>query len=78
MMDHPDLFPDVDVASLGPLVSQDALEQLQNKYVNAVRVSPQGFDLGRICQELDLSDAFCKNHNFKQQPHKYSRGKSKQ
>ncbi|XP_051884274.1 exocyst complex component 3-like protein isoform X2 [Pristis pectinata] len=39
MMDHPDLFPDVDVASLGPLISQDALEQLQNKYVNAVRVA---------------------------------------
>ncbi|XP_062922733.1 exocyst complex component 3-like protein [Mobula hypostoma] len=39
MMDHPDLFPDVDVASLGPLISQDALEQLQIKYVNAVRVA---------------------------------------
>ncbi|XP_072925817.1 exocyst complex component 3-like protein isoform X1 [Hemitrygon akajei] len=39
MMDHPDLFPDVDVASLGPLISQDALEQLQIKYVNAVRIA---------------------------------------
>ncbi|XP_069755532.1 exocyst complex component 3-like protein [Narcine bancroftii] len=39
MMDHPDLYPDIDVASLGPLISQDALEQLQNKYVNAVRVA---------------------------------------
>ncbi|XP_067853761.1 exocyst complex component 3-like protein [Heptranchias perlo] len=36
---HPDLCPDVDIASPGPLISQGALEQLQNKYVNAVRVT---------------------------------------
>ncbi|GCC36987.1 hypothetical protein chiPu_0015487 [Chiloscyllium punctatum] len=36
---HPDLSPDVDIVSPGPLISQDALEQLQNKYVGAVRVA---------------------------------------
>uniref|UniRef100_A0A4W3J059 Exocyst complex component 3-like 1 n=1 Tax=Callorhinchus milii TaxID=7868 RepID=A0A4W3J059_CALMI len=39
MMAHPDLCPDVDVSALVPLISQDAQEQLQNKYVNALRVS---------------------------------------
>ncbi|XP_067905842.1 exocyst complex component 3-like protein isoform X2 [Heterodontus francisci] len=39
MIAHPDLCPDVDIASPGPLISQDALEQLQNKYVNAIRVA---------------------------------------
>ncbi|XP_041048207.1 exocyst complex component 3-like protein [Carcharodon carcharias] len=39
MVAHPDLSPDVDIASPGPLISQDALEQLQNKYVNAVRLA---------------------------------------
>uniref|UniRef100_UPI00398F5A3B exocyst complex component 3-like protein n=1 Tax=Pristiophorus japonicus TaxID=55135 RepID=UPI00398F5A3B len=39
MIAHPDLCPDVDLASPGPLISQDALEQLQNKYVNAVRMA---------------------------------------
>ncbi|XP_055504658.1 exocyst complex component 3-like protein isoform X1 [Leucoraja erinacea] len=54
MMDHPDLFPDVDVASLGPLVSQDALEQLQNKYVNAVRVALS--DWMQKALEAEVSD----------------------
>ncbi|XP_033897405.3 exocyst complex component 3-like protein isoform X1 [Acipenser ruthenus] len=39
MMGHPDLCSDEDFEELGPLISQDALEQMQNKYVNTVRAS---------------------------------------
>ncbi|XP_066569976.1 exocyst complex component 3-like protein [Amia ocellicauda] len=39
MMGHPDLCSEVEPDDLGPLISQEALEQLQNKYVNTVRSS---------------------------------------
>nr|XP_005988026.1 PREDICTED: exocyst complex component 3-like protein [Latimeria chalumnae] len=39
MMGHPDLCPEVDITTFGPLISHDALEQLQNKYVATVRDS---------------------------------------
>lgn len=39
MMGDPDLEPELDVKDLGPLISQEGLEQLQNKYVQKVRKS---------------------------------------
>uniref|UniRef100_A0A8C3SR91 Exocyst complex component 3 like 1 n=1 Tax=Chelydra serpentina TaxID=8475 RepID=A0A8C3SR91_CHESE len=39
MMGHPDLLPEVDVSTLGPLVSPEVVEQLERKYVGKVKVS---------------------------------------
>lgn len=39
MMGDPDLVPELDIKDLGPLISQEGLEQLQNKYVQKVRKS---------------------------------------
>uniref|UniRef100_A0A8C9SLL0 Exocyst complex component 3-like 1 n=1 Tax=Scleropages formosus TaxID=113540 RepID=A0A8C9SLL0_SCLFO len=39
MMGHSDLVSEFDPEELGPLISQEALEQLQNKYVQSVRSS---------------------------------------
>lgn len=39
MMGDPGLATHLDLAELGPLISQEGLEQLQNKYVQCVRVS---------------------------------------
>lgn len=38
MMGDPELVPELDIKDLGPLISQEGLEQLQNKYVQKVRV----------------------------------------
>lgn len=38
MMGDPGLAAHLDVEEMGPLISQDGLEQLQNKYVQCVRV----------------------------------------
>ncbi|XP_048461532.1 exocyst complex component 3-like protein [Rhincodon typus] len=54
MLTHPDLSPDVDIVSPGPLISQDALEQLQNKYVSAVRVAVS--DWMQKALEAEVSD----------------------
>lgn len=44
MMGHPELVAEMEKEELGPLISAEGLEQLQNKYVQSVRVSaPQGF-----------------------------------
>ncbi|TFJ99801.1 Exocyst complex component 3-like protein [Platysternon megacephalum] len=47
MMGHPDLLPEVDVSTLGPLVSPEVVEQMERKYVGKVKVS----ELGRIVTE---------------------------
>ncbi|MBN3288102.1 EX3L1 protein, partial [Polyodon spathula] len=39
MMGHPDLCSEVNLEELGPLISQETLDQMQNKYVNTVRAS---------------------------------------
>ncbi|CDQ82796.1 unnamed protein product [Oncorhynchus mykiss] len=39
MMGHPDLMVEMESEELGPLISQECLEQLQNKYVHSVRKS---------------------------------------
>ncbi|XP_029464623.1 exocyst complex component 3-like protein isoform X2 [Rhinatrema bivittatum] len=39
MMGHPDLCPDVDITSLGPLIAPEAMEQLQRKYVSKVKAN---------------------------------------
>ncbi|XP_030637953.1 exocyst complex component 3-like protein [Chanos chanos] len=39
MMGHPDIVPEMEMEELGPLISQEGLEQLQNKYVHSVRKS---------------------------------------
>lgn len=39
MMGHPELLKEVKKEDLGPLISPEGLEQLQNKYVHSVRVS---------------------------------------
>ncbi|KAJ7997783.1 hypothetical protein DPEC_G00215700 [Dallia pectoralis] len=39
MMGHPDLMEVMETEELGPLISQEGLEQLQNKYVHGVRKS---------------------------------------
>lgn len=38
MMGEPALVAELDIEDLGPLISQEGLEQLQNKYVQKVRV----------------------------------------
>lgn len=38
MMGEPGLATHLDLDELGPLISQDGLEQLHNKYVQCVRV----------------------------------------
>lgn len=40
MMGHPDLVAEMKQEELGPLITQEGLEQLQNKYVQSVRVRP--------------------------------------
>lgn len=45
MMGHPELVKEVEKEELGPLISLEGLEQLQNKYVQSVRVSRHGGDL---------------------------------
>lgn len=39
MMGHPELVTEMEKEELGPLISTEGLEQLQNKYVQSVRVS---------------------------------------
>lgn len=39
MMGHPELVAEMEREELGPLISTEGLEQLQNKYVQSVRVS---------------------------------------
>ncbi len=39
MMGHPELVTDMEREALGPLITKEKLEQLQNKYVQSVRVS---------------------------------------
>ncbi|XP_028666023.1 exocyst complex component 3-like protein isoform X2 [Erpetoichthys calabaricus] len=39
MIQNPDLCSEVDIDDLAPLISNDALEQLQTKYINTVRYS---------------------------------------
>ncbi|KAL0968258.1 hypothetical protein UPYG_G00264400 [Umbra pygmaea] len=39
MMGHPGLVDEMESEGLGPLISQESLEQLQNKYVHSVRKS---------------------------------------
>ncbi|XP_030059605.1 exocyst complex component 3-like protein [Microcaecilia unicolor] len=39
MMGHPDLCPDVDITSLGPLLAPEVIEQLQRKYVSKVKAN---------------------------------------
>ncbi|XP_050779348.1 exocyst complex component 3-like protein isoform X6 [Gopherus flavomarginatus] len=39
MMGHPDLLPEVDVSTLGPLVSPEVVEQMERKYVGKVKAS---------------------------------------
>ncbi|XP_037306710.1 exocyst complex component 3-like protein [Pungitius pungitius] len=39
MMGHPELVPEMQKLDLGPLISPEGLEQLQNKYVQSVRKS---------------------------------------
>ncbi|XP_051546018.1 exocyst complex component 3-like protein isoform X1 [Myxocyprinus asiaticus] len=39
MMGDPDLVPELQIEDLGPLISQEGIEQLQNKYVQKVRKS---------------------------------------
>lgn len=44
MMGEPALVAELDIEDMGPLISQEGLEQLQNKYVQKVRVRPkEGF-----------------------------------
>ncbi|XP_039359346.1 exocyst complex component 3-like protein isoform X2 [Mauremys reevesii] len=38
MMGHPDLLPEVDVSTLGPLVSPEVVEQMERKYVGKVKM----------------------------------------
>lgn len=38
MMGEPALVAELDIEEMGPLISQEGLEQLQNKYVQKVRV----------------------------------------
>lgn len=40
MMGEPALLAELEIENLGPLISQEGLEQLQNKYVQKVRVRP--------------------------------------
>uniref|UniRef100_A0A8V0ZU37 Exocyst complex component 3 like 1 n=1 Tax=Gallus gallus TaxID=9031 RepID=A0A8V0ZU37_CHICK len=39
VMGHPDLLPEVDVSSLGPLVSPELVDQTERKYVEKVKAS---------------------------------------
>lgn len=39
MMGHPELVKEVKKEELGPLISPEGLDRLQNKYVQSVRVS---------------------------------------
>uniref|UniRef100_A0A669QQP3 Exocyst complex component 3 like 1 n=1 Tax=Phasianus colchicus TaxID=9054 RepID=A0A669QQP3_PHACC len=39
VMGHPDLLPEVDVSSLGPLISPELVDQTERKYVEKVKVS---------------------------------------
>lgn len=39
MMGEPSLAAHLDLDELGPLISQEGLDELQNKYVQCVRVS---------------------------------------
>ncbi len=39
MMGHPEVVTEMEKEELGPLISTEGLEQLQNKYVQSVRVS---------------------------------------
>jgi len=41
VMGHPALLPEVDVSSLGPLVSPELVDQTERKYVEKVKVSKQ-------------------------------------
>lgn len=46
MMGHPELVKEVKKEELGPLISPEGLDRLQNKYVQSVRVSrPQKIKL---------------------------------
>lgn len=57
MMGDPDLEPELDVKDLGPLISQEGLEQLQNKYVQKVRVrSYLMFTL--FCLDIQVQNVF--------------------
>ncbi|RXM31215.1 Exocyst complex component 3-like protein, partial [Acipenser ruthenus] len=51
MMGHPDLCSEVDLEELGPLISQDALEQMQNKYVNTVRMLEENARVALVISE---------------------------
>ncbi|XP_067406284.1 exocyst complex component 3-like protein [Emydura macquarii macquarii] len=39
MMGHPDLLPEVDVSTLGPLVSPEVVDQMERKFVEKVKAS---------------------------------------
>lgn len=45
MMSHPDLLPEVDVSTLGPLVPPEVVDHMERKYVVKVRVSELGHDV---------------------------------
>lgn len=45
-MGHPDLIPEVDVSSLGPLISPELVDQTERKYVEKVKVSKQDSMMG--------------------------------
>lgn len=60
-MGHPELFKEVNKEDLGPLISPEGLEQLQNKYVHSVRVSRPYLPTFRT-RSLHKSYMFCVRH----------------
>ena len=55
-MGQPDLVPELKQGELGPLITQEGLEQLQNKYVQSVRVRPLNSVSSRqLVSEADLA-----------------------
>nr|XP_033798289.1 exocyst complex component 3-like protein isoform X2 [Geotrypetes seraphini] len=48
MMGHPDLCPDVDITSLGPLLAPEVIEQLQRKYVSKVKILDENIQVASL------------------------------
>lgn len=46
MMGHPDLLPEVDVSSLGPLISPELVDQTERRYVVKLKVSEEVGSVG--------------------------------